>query len=72
MSSRTQVLEYCEHYRGVQPAATDPEAQNATNNLSEWDKEFMAVDQEMVFDIILAANYLDIKPLTSVLMGSVP
>ena len=66
-----QVLEYCEHYRGVQPATTDPEA-HVTINLSEWDKKFMAVDQEMLFDIILAANYLDIKPLLSVLMGSVP
>jgi S-phase kinase-associated protein 1 len=72
ISSRTQVLEYCEHYRGVQPATTDPEAQNFTTNLNEWDKKFMAVDQEMLFEIILAANYLDIKPLMSVLMGSVP
>ncbi|KAH9977375.1 ubiquitin-protein ligase [Lactifluus volemus] len=61
-----KVLEYCEHYRGVQPATTDPEAQNFTTNLNEWDKKFMAVDQEMLFEIILAANYLDIKPLIDV------
>jgi S-phase kinase-associated protein 1 len=32
----------------------------------------MAVDQEMVFDIILGANYLEIKPLVSVLLDRTP
>ena len=32
-------------------------------DISEWDQKFIAVDQEMLFEIILAANYLDIKPL---------
>lgn len=31
--------------------------------MSEWDQKFMAVDQEMLFEIISAANYMDIKPL---------
>ena len=38
-----------------------------TTDISEWDKDFIAVDQEMLFEIILAANYLDIKPLLYVL-----
>ena len=28
-----------------------------------WDKEFVKVDDEMLFNLILAANYLDIKAL---------
>lgn len=28
-----------------------------------FDKEFVKVDQPMLFDLILAANYLDIRPL---------
>lgn len=30
---------------------------------SEWDAEFVEVDDETLFDLILAANYMDIKPL---------
>ncbi|KAF8997354.1 E3 ubiquitin ligase complex SCF subunit scon-3, partial [Haplosporangium bisporale] len=37
-----------------------------SNDIEEWDMKFMAVDQEMLFEIILAANYLDIKPLLDV------
>merc|ERR1719301_473431 len=29
----------------------------------EWDVEYVDVEQEILFEIILAANYLDIKPL---------
>merc|ERR1711918_14692 len=28
-----------------------------------WDKDFVKVDDETLFNLILAANYLDIKPL---------
>jgi S-phase kinase-associated protein 1 len=67
----TQVLEYCEHHRGERLPTTDAESQDETRkrttDISEWDQKFIAVDQEMLFEIILAANYLDIKPLLSVL-----
>ena len=69
--SLTQVLEYCEHHRGERLPTTDAESQDETRkrttDISEWDQKFIAVDQEMLFEIILAANYLDIKPLLSVL-----
>jgi S-phase kinase-associated protein 1 len=62
-----QVLEYCEHHRGERLPTTDAESQDETRkrttDISEWDQKFIAVDQEMLFEIILAANYLDIKPL---------
>ena len=68
--SLTQVLEYCEHHRGERLPTTDAESQDETRkrttDISEWDQKFIAVDQEMLFEIILAANYLDIKPLLSV------
>ena len=62
----TQVLEYCEHHRGEKlPTADESQDENRkrTTDISEWDSKFIAVDQEMRFEIILAANYLDIKPL---------
>lgn len=37
-----------------------------TDDISEWDQKFLQVDQEMLFEIILTANYLDIKPLLEV------
>jgi S-phase kinase-associated protein 1 len=74
--SLTQVLEYCEHHRGERLPTTDAESQDETRkrttDISEWDQKFIAVDQEMLFEIILAANYLDIKPLLSVPVPSEP
>ena len=63
-----QVLEYCEHHRGEPLPAADAEqsqdeTRKRTTDISEWDQKFITVDQEMLFEIILAANYLDIKPL---------
>jgi hypothetical protein len=60
------VLEYCEHHRG-EPLPTTDETQDdnrkRSTDIGEWDQKFITVDQEMLFEIILAANYLDIKPL---------
>jgi len=63
-----KVLEWCDHHRG-DPAPTeqdDSDSRKKTNDIEEWDQKFMQVDQEMLFEIILAANYLDIKALLDV------
>jgi hypothetical protein len=31
--------------------------------VGQWDAEFIDVDQELLFELILTANYMDIKPL---------
>ncbi|KAF5202508.1 Skp1-related protein [Thalictrum thalictroides] len=49
----TMVIDYCKHHVG------DKEAEE----LNKWDDEFIDVDQKIVFDIIMAANYLFIKGL---------
>jgi len=63
-----KVLEWCEHHQ-TDPAPTtddDSDSRKKTTDIDEWDQKFMQVDQEMLFEIILAANYLDIKALLDV------
>ncbi|KAF7794502.1 hypothetical protein EIP86_005636 [Pleurotus ostreatoroseus] len=62
-----KVLEYCEHHCGEPLPAVDPGnedyAYKQTMTIDEWDSNFLDVDQELLFQIIIAANYLEIKPL---------
>ncbi|MCJ1483878.1 hypothetical protein MMC06_004046 [Schaereria dolodes] len=63
-----KVIEWCIHHRSDPPASTDDDSDSRkkTTDIDEWDQKFMQVDQEMLFEIILAANYLDIKALLDV------
>jgi len=63
-----KVIEWCEHHKNDPPAAADDDSDSRkkTTDIEEWDQKFMQVDQEMLFEIILASNYLDIKPLLDV------
>ena len=63
-----KVIEWCEHHRGDPPATNEEESdtRKRTTEIEEWDQKFMQVDQEMLFEIILAANYMDIKALLDV------
>lgn len=63
-----KVLEWCEHHKDDPPATQDDDSDSRkkSTDIDEWDQKFMQVDQEMLFEIILAANYLDIKALLDV------
>jgi S-phase kinase-associated protein 1 len=63
-----KVIEWCEHHKNdpPTPADDDSDSRKKTTDIEEWDQKFMQVDQEMLFEIILASNYLDIKPLLDV------
>ncbi|KAI4308053.1 hypothetical protein L6164_031171 [Bauhinia variegata] len=50
----SKVIEYCRKH---------VEAGNDAEAIEAWDKDFLKVDQPMLFGIIMAANYLKIKPL---------
>ncbi|PHH52961.1 E3 ubiquitin ligase complex SCF subunit sconC [Ceratocystis fimbriata CBS 114723] len=63
-----KVVEWCEHHRNDPATSPDEDdlSRKKTTDIEEWDQKFMQVDQEMLFEIILASNYLDIKPLLDV------
>jgi len=63
-----KVIEWCTHHKHDPPSANedDSDSRKKTTDIEEWDQKFMQVDQEMLFEIILAANYLDIKALLDV------
>ncbi|KAF7129020.1 hypothetical protein RHSIM_Rhsim10G0208000 [Rhododendron simsii] len=54
-----KVIEYCKKH--VETPNT--EDRFAEDELETWDAEFVKVDQPVLFDLILAANYLNIKSL---------
>ena len=57
-----KVIEYCNKH--VHAAAADTTAASGDGeDLKSWDAEFVKVDQATLFDLILAANYLNIKGL---------
>lgn len=58
-----KVLEWAEHHKDSNfPNEEDDDSRNSAP-VDAWDREFLKVDQEMLYEIILAANYLNIKPL---------
>ena len=59
-----KVIDWCVHHRADPPAPAEDDAKaKALDDIEEWDAEFVKVDQGTLFELILAANYLDIKPL---------
>ncbi|XP_028782465.1 SKP1-like protein 1B [Neltuma alba] len=53
----SKVIEYCKKH--VEAANSE----KISEDLKAWDAEFVRVDHSVLFDLILAANYLNIKSL---------
>mmetsp|Transcript_9956 Transcript_9956/g.18854 ORF Transcript_9956/g.18854 Transcript_9956/m.18854 type:complete len:163 (-) Transcript_9956:2128-2616(-) len=60
-----KVIEFCEHH--VNEPMMDVEKPLKSSVMSEiaseWDAKFVDLEQEVLFELILAANYMDIKSL---------
>ncbi|KAJ6830284.1 SKP1-like protein 1A [Iris pallida] len=61
----SKVIEYCK--RHVEHAAASSSSKgddkSTDDEIKTWDADFVKVDQATLFDLILAANYLNIKGL---------
>jgi S-phase kinase-associated protein 1 len=57
----TKTIEYCDYYLVNKPKQLDDK--KSTNELTPWEIEFCNIDQKDLFELILAANYLNIQPL---------
>ncbi|KAF8386240.1 hypothetical protein PRIPAC_75382 [Pristionchus pacificus] len=55
-----KVLEWCNQHKN-DPAPQEEEEEN--HDVPECDKEFLKVEQKILFDLMLASNYMDIKGL---------
>ncbi|KAH3756147.1 cytosolic glycoprotein FP21 [Pelomyxa schiedti] len=59
-----KVIQYCDyHHKNPSPDDKRDEKERRLDDIAPWDLEYTKVDQETLFQLILAANYLDIKPL---------
>ncbi|KAK9690742.1 hypothetical protein RND81_09G151200 [Saponaria officinalis] len=67
----SKVIEYCKKHVDFAEKDTNTTTTTSTtatsgsvdDELKNWDADFVKVDQNTLFDLILAANYLDIKGL---------
>lgn len=59
----SKVLEWCEFHKNTVFSDDEDDDTKKSAPVDEWDKNFLKVDQEMLYEIILAANYLNIRPL---------
>ncbi|XP_057951769.1 SKP1-like protein 1 [Malania oleifera] len=55
----SKVLEFCKKHAHASADAAAADAEN----LNSWDADFVDVDLDVLYDLIMAANYLDIKEL---------
>ncbi|KAG0720674.1 Skp1-related protein [Chionoecetes opilio] len=62
-----KVIQWCTYHKDDPPLPDDDDnKEKRTDDISSWDADFLKVDQGTLFELILAANYLDIKGLLDV------
>jgi S-phase kinase-associated protein 1 len=60
-----KVIEYCEHYKvdKMTDITTPLKSSKIEDLVQSWYSDFVKVDQVMLFELVTAANFMDIKPL---------
>lgn len=67
----SKVLEYCKYHVENPVAVSENKEEKRTDDIIGWDMVFVKVDQATLFELILAANYLDISGLLDLCCKSV-
>lgn len=60
------VLQWATAHKDDEPQEELDTLERCSDDIPSWDVEFMKMDQGSLFELILAANYLDIKGLLDV------
>ena len=67
-----KVIQWAQYHKDDPPSPEDDEnKERRTDYISPWDSDFLKVDKGTLFELILAANYLNIKGLKDVTCGTV-
>ena len=64
-----KVIQFCTYHKDdPDPSHTDEDRhhEKRTDDITSWDADFLNVDQGTLFELILAANYLEIRNLLDV------
>jgi S-phase kinase-associated protein 1 len=68
-----RVCEYMNHLKSCCPTEIEKPLQSSMMEtmVSKWEADFIEVDQQVLFDLILAANYMDIPSLLNLACAKV-
>lgn len=61
-----KVIEYCKYHTENPTPIPESPLEKRTDDISDWDQKFCNVEQDVLFQLILASNYLDVAPLLDV------
>jgi len=61
-----RVLQWANYHKDDPEVEEDESKEKRTDDICVWDMDFLKVDQGTLFELILAANYLDTKGLLDV------
>lgn len=61
----TKVIEYCTHYKEepMTPIQTPLKSSKIEDLVQPWYADFVKVEQTLLFELVTAANFMDIRPL---------
>jgi len=60
-----KVIEYCEHYKmeEMTPITTPLKSSKIEDLVQPWYADYVKLEQVLLFELVTAANFMDIKPL---------